>query len=363
MATVAATPQITYCPPGAASNAKLDEYSHLASHKQANYVVRTSYRGCDTWESTGFSWEDAGMVASVEKHKLNSSRRQSAPEWAYNITSLRKLIVRAVELRAGIILPRLGTDSDRLQFAQQRLQADRPKMEALLDRFCREFVDQKRKPFPDAARIATLREQVAAHDQRIRMEQSCAGKILRIVQLYYGAGQDSVTVAEALKIKPPHVRQILHGLHHTWARMQREPAPVNLEPLFNAAQARMHDPQRKHCKNGHPICLENALPSGLQLGKYWCRECNRAHNQRHSHPVYKPKRKPTHGDQNSPDAQHRRARLAQGLCGKRGCKRPRWEGRPECHEHTLYYRERAREWQRKRRVTAASQIKDTGALA
>jgi hypothetical protein len=359
MATAAATPQITKCPPGAALNATFDEYSHASCHKTANYVVRSSYRGLDRWESTGFSFDDA-TVHSADHHKLNLGRKEAPPEWAFNTTKMRALIVRQVELRAGLLYPQPGDERTRLAHAQQQLKVNRPKLEVLLNRFCSEYAAEKQKPQPDASRLTVLEEQIAIHDQRIRTDESCAGIIARIIQLYYGAGQDSVAIAEALKISPPNVRQLLHKLNKTWLRMQHEPAPVALNQLFDEVRSRMIDSERSHCKQGHPTCIENALPSALlRCGVYRCRECVNTYNHRRLN-RYKPQRKPTHGDTNSPDAKRRRAKLSQGLCGKGGCQNPRWEGRPECEMHTLYYRERARAYQQKQREARVTRQRQKG---
>jgi hypothetical protein len=45
-----------------------------------------------------------------------------------------------------------------------------------------------------------------------------AEMIAAIVYLYYRLGWDSVTVAEQLSLKPPHIRQVLARLHATWTK-------------------------------------------------------------------------------------------------------------------------------------------------
>jgi hypothetical protein len=47
--------------------------------------------------------------------------------------------------------------------------------------------------------------------------------------------------------------------------------------LFEKARKAMHDPQRKACKHGHPICAANAHVGDLKrLKRYACDPCNRA---------------------------------------------------------------------------------------
>jgi hypothetical protein len=51
------------------------------------------------------------------------------------------------------------------------------------------------------------------------------------------------------------------------------------------------------------------------------------------------KKKRAPANPNSPDAIRRRKQLAQGICGTRGCTRPRWENRTLCEQCAKRYNE------------------------
>jgi hypothetical protein len=56
----------------------------------------------------------------------------------------------------------------------------------------------------------------------------------------------------------------------------------DLETLFEEARKRMHRPERKTCKHGHAICLENAHVGDLKrTGLYSCNPCWQASNARY----------------------------------------------------------------------------------
>src|ERR1700690_3622102 len=62
--------------------------------------------------------------------------------------------------------------------------------------------------------------------------------------------------------------------------LQKQAISLELEILYNDWLTRRRDPNRKTCKHGHRICLENAHPNDLRhLGLYYCKICQKRQNQ------------------------------------------------------------------------------------
>lgn len=211
------------------------------------------------WESTGIDWADYKRMGAQVRRQSNE-RRLPTPLWALNDRQLRKLIVTAMEERAGIKKP-TGKLLARLARAQEAIRANRPRMLGILTKLCKVYVEIKgtrifkpeesdanvlqlaqemfdQIPLPnyaiapdeDGTGAATARAWLKGRKQedyeveiegldtflRYTERDGGAGVIAAVVYLYYRAGMDSVGVGEELGLKPPHVRQILWRLNETF---------------------------------------------------------------------------------------------------------------------------------------------------
>ena len=191
----------------------------------AHAPVSAQVNGEGAWESPGIDFSDYGRMYSFNQ-KLEACRRLDTPEWALRPALLRQVIVHYVERRAGFKKPLPGTERERLARASQR-NAERCKMnEAVLRNLCVRFVELK-KANADPAALAMLKIQITNLDTRLLIDKTVAGIAVRAVHLYYGAGLDSVAVADELGIKPPHVRALIWKLNWIWDKLNGVAKPRN----------------------------------------------------------------------------------------------------------------------------------------
>lgn len=159
-------------------------------------------------KSTGLSFDDYSRMAT-QLHKLNASRRLAAPSWAYNDDQTCAVIVRSLEERA-LLFRRVqaGTNKERLDRAQRRLEQMRPELTARIDRLCARFVTAKSEGV-DAPAVGI---QVEALDTQLRILPDVPKILAGIVYFYWRCGFNSVETGQQLGVKPPHVRQMLKRL-------------------------------------------------------------------------------------------------------------------------------------------------------
>jgi len=161
---------------------------------------------------TGIGFDDFERIHTYQ-HKASGERKLASPEWAENDEALRELIVAYVEKRAGI--PRgTGTLHERLGRARQAALRQHPEMNATLDRLCRKYVTAKRPK-----RKRKLQVEIEGLDTTLRVSENGAAVVAAVVYLYYRVGLDSPGVAEILRLKPPHVRMVLHRMRRIAAQL------------------------------------------------------------------------------------------------------------------------------------------------
>jgi hypothetical protein len=138
---------------------------------------------------------------------------------------MRQLLVRFMERRAfGRKVwvkraPMPGTDVERLQRAQNKLLLDVPRLDALATKLCGEYVEGKRTGAAQE-RLLRLEVEIEGIDTQCRLAKSMPEIIVGVIYRSYCLGEPSVTVAHALGLKPPAVRQLLSRLAQTWRLIQ-----------------------------------------------------------------------------------------------------------------------------------------------
>jgi hypothetical protein len=173
-------------------------------------------------ETTGLDWDDYLNRMSTHQHVLAPGRRFATPTWAVNDGQLRELLVRNLELRAGLRLQREGTLAERLARAEKALHEKRPGIEAELRRLCARYVDIKRHPQPDSFFVEKeLEILISNRDTQLRVIDGGAARIIcGVVYHFYRRGLNALQVAEELGLKHCHVRQILWRLHEDWRNLK-----------------------------------------------------------------------------------------------------------------------------------------------
>jgi DNA-binding NarL/FixJ family response regulator len=188
------------------SNLNFDPYQFARGGMLA---VHAEYDG-HGFQSGGIGFEDYSRMNTFT-HKLNSGRHGATPDWVFNDTKLRAVIVGCIESRSKSGQERsvdtTGTDAQRLARAQARIAGKHAMLEARIDRLCKQYMDAKRAG--DDALTKHFAQKVEELDTQIRMTDNPAKFYAGVAYHYWRSGLNSVETGQQLYIKPPHVRQIL----------------------------------------------------------------------------------------------------------------------------------------------------------
>ncbi len=298
MAFAIATPKITYLPPGPIRHGLAFDL-HVGVRPRLPVSARFAADG--EVESPSISFDDFSRM-QTQRHKLDRGRRDESPAWVLNASTLRSVITRYLELRAGFLKAQPGTDVERIQRAQQKLNSKIPNQDAALTRLCKEYV---------AFKAPKLAQEIEGLDTALVITQTAASKAAMVAHLYYRLGLNSVEVGKEVGLKPPHIRMLLLRLrkvaaslgyvtpprvrvgYHKARRLARILAASTPKrqaivsspefiALFEKSLAKMANPKRAHCKNGHLICAQNAHVGDMRrTGRYFCNECQRLYQSAH----------------------------------------------------------------------------------
>jgi hypothetical protein len=191
------------------SSHNFDQFQ-FAGRAHQQHPVHADFDGHD-YHSNGIAWEDYSRM-STHMHKLSPWRRGAAPEWVFNNTKLRAVIVGCIEARANNgfsvrYYDYTGTDAERLARAMKKLAAAKPNLEARIDKLCRAFLDAKYAG--RAADEKELAQKVEETDTQLRMIDEPAKYYAGVAYHYWRSGLNSVETGQQLGLKPPHIRCLL----------------------------------------------------------------------------------------------------------------------------------------------------------
>lgn len=209
------------------------------------------------------SFQDYSRMHVQRKAKAQE-RRLPTPDWSIRNEWLQVLLVTYLEERF-YCTPAAGASLDeRLKTARAAAIYYAPRKRELLKDWIKDYHtisacrfqnltdDEAIEKFltlrevhgqlPISAEIArTYLSAKKLHDLEIQIqnvdtdlvltEKGHAEVIAAVVYLYYRLRWDSVTIAEQLGLKSPHVRQVLARLHATWRTRLSHLAGVPLEPV------------------------------------------------------------------------------------------------------------------------------------
>jgi hypothetical protein len=209
--------QITYCPQGPERlylNFDRAQFNRRSYPVDAHYVG--AHRGVNGWESTGLSFGDIGSM-QTQNRKSNGRgrmRRLSTPAFMLDERRFRSVIIRFLEIRAGLVTKQSGTEAERMQRVSALLKQKAEQAVVNLDKFCALYVGAS-----DDAERKRFQRRVEEYDTTIRIyrEPWCIPQMCRA---YYMEGLDSVGVSMRVGFKSDHIRQILYRLAHLDADMQ-----------------------------------------------------------------------------------------------------------------------------------------------
>lgn|GEM_PF-2726948 len=196
--------------------------NHQFAGRKRSVYARYTPQG---WETSGlgfsdFSWYHHGSGAGnmhTVRRKQRQERRLDTPSWAVNDGELCEVILKFCERRvlmsrnpAHVAAAAAGlTQTERIdrirQIELKRATDCERNLMGLRERWKSE--PEARKP--------QLEIQIGNMDTQLRfLRLGNLAIAAGVVYLYYRLGYTSVEVAQELKIKPPHVRQILARLHN-----------------------------------------------------------------------------------------------------------------------------------------------------
>lgn len=241
-------------------------------------AIKATRRRDGSWDTPGISFGDFSTMHVARREKVQE-RRLPTPKWAVRDEWLRELLVTYLEERFYVRNTNGMTLPERLKLAREAAIAYEPRKRELLEAWLQDYYTiskHGRRDLSDEEVIQIFcslrqiggqlplnadvaREYLAEkklHDLEIQIqnidtdivltERGHAEVIISIVYLYYRLGWDSVTVAEQLGLKSPHVRQVLARLHATWT--------ASLSHRYKSSE-------------GSDTSLTENLPaSGLQVG-------------------------------------------------------------------------------------------------
>jgi hypothetical protein len=165
---------------------------------------------------TGLSYDDYASMHTT--HTQFHLRRKPTPEWALDDDLLREVVVAFMEARGCFAESTgrwQGTLMERLTRADVRLRNQVPLLNALIDRYSREYIETI-----DPERKRHLEIQIESRDTMVRIVERLAALVTSIAYLYHRVKMNSVGVAEELGVKPPHVRQVLYRLDQIAAKVR-----------------------------------------------------------------------------------------------------------------------------------------------
>lgn len=244
---------------------KFDKHAFAGRKSRAVSATRTH----SGWNTTGISFNDFGSMHVHRRAKVQE-RRLPTPKWAIRDEWLRELLVVYLEERFYVRPCLTLSLSERLDIARVAAENYAPKKRQLLEEWLEDYnrlSTNGRRDLTDdeAIDLFTSLKQINGqlpinadiardylskkklHDLEIQIqnidtdivltERGHAEVIVAIVYLYYRLGWDSVTCAEQLGLKSPHVRQVLARLHATWT--------ASLSHLFDSNEGEQDSSQNR----------------------------------------------------------------------------------------------------------------------
>jgi hypothetical protein len=160
-------------------------------------------------------------------HKLFHGRK-TPPSFAGNVSELKLLLARAMELRARIYSPRNDSPEKRIRFAQRKLHKDRPALVTLRN----SVAAQMNGGSPE--RCSALERRLKTYNGELAISKNAAVILCGIVHWYFRVGLSSQECAVAMRnvVAPGSIRKIASELVKLWQQMQsgkdrqRKPTPV-----------------------------------------------------------------------------------------------------------------------------------------
>jgi hypothetical protein len=154
----------------------------------------------------------------IQRRVRTQERRLPTPRWAVSNELLQLVLVTYLEERFYCKPVHGATLQQRLATVRRASMYYAPRKKELLNAWLDKYqmLAAKKELNDGGKKLRNLEIQIQNLDTDLVLtEKGHAEVIVSMIYLYYRLGWDSVTVAEQLGLKSPHVRRILRKLHRT----------------------------------------------------------------------------------------------------------------------------------------------------
>jgi hypothetical protein len=213
-------PRITFCPPSPERPDSHFDRAQFGSRRfrdpvEVQYVGFHNAPDSGGFKSTnGLGFDDYSRMGQVQRRAPGTGRRLKTPDYMLDEKRFRSVVIRFLEIRAGLVKRQLGTEVERMQKVSVALEKKAKALAVQLDEHAARFVAST-----DEAARKQLQRNVVEFDTQIRIYRQpwCIPQMARV---YYFEGLRSNEVGDRLGFKADHVRQILMRLSQCDAQIQ-----------------------------------------------------------------------------------------------------------------------------------------------
>jgi hypothetical protein len=240
------TPQITLCPPQPPRpDSSFDKYQFGNRYSQPVEAKFIGYGNSQTgWSSaTGLSFDDYKSCSTQKRKTIDYERRLSTPAFMQSPQRFRAVIIRYLEMRAGLRYSLPGTEMERMQKLTPLLKRRAEMAESRIDKFCALYVDARNRE--DAEACKSFERYIHQFEAECRIARE-PYLIPAACKLYWFSGWKSTDIAVELGLKSDNLRQIFLRLRALDAKMQGE---WNIQVRQRLSQAEYYHNYR-HVKQG-----------------------------------------------------------------------------------------------------------------
>ena len=164
------------------------------------------------------AWSDKNFM-HVERRRCSRDLKRSVPEWVFNNEMLRHVCLIYLERRFAIHAPTGASHTERLAAINKVAAAQKEQRMRVVDVRLDQFNLAKDR-HTSSDRMKRLALVLQVEDTRAVVNSRIAAVILGVAYMSWRQRMKSTEVAEALGIKPPHVRIILYRLKRIHADIQ-----------------------------------------------------------------------------------------------------------------------------------------------
>jgi hypothetical protein len=171
-------------------------------------------------DNSELSYADVQKMHLLRVGDRKPARRTPTPEWTLRDDMVREVLVAYLEGRF-CIRERQGTMQDRLMRCRSIAEAQLPRKRAKLQEMIESFRELSRVPETKPRMLQLLERQIMNIDTDIYLAHRLPEIAAAVAYLFWRLNWNSVSIAEELQLKSPHIRQLLYRLNQTYEKMQR----------------------------------------------------------------------------------------------------------------------------------------------